>query len=123
MGNIFSNDKCYFKTKTETKKVRFLDNKELLDNKQLLDKIKILEDKIEKYENPIQTIDDKKIKDIVKNLLLNKNINIGLLPDKIESKLYENIIKIILSILQETLNNTKVELLGHEIKMNLKQSI
>ena len=117
MGNIFSNDKCYFKTKTETKKVRFLDNKELLD------KIKILEDKIEKYENPIQTIDDKKIKDIVKNLLLNKNINIGLLPDKIESKLYENIIKIILSILQETLNNTKVELLGHEIKMNLKPTI
>ena len=79
----------------------------------------LYEEKISNYENPIEILDNHKIQDIVKQLLKNKNINVGLLPDAIEGKLYENMIKIVLAILQDTLKETKIDLLGHQIKISL----
>ena len=56
---------------------------------------------------------------MVKKILDNKDINIGLLPDSIESKLYENIIRLLLSLIKETLDTTKIEFLGHGLQLQL----
>ena len=115
MGNLISSDchnigKKTKNNKDNTNEGRISTNEETRAN---------YEEKIASYENPIQILDNNKIQEIVKQLLKNKNINVGLLPDAIEGKLYENMIKIVLAILQDTLQDTKIDLLGHQIKMSL----
>jgi hypothetical protein len=65
-------------------------------------------------------IDDKTIKDIVRRILENPDINCNLLPDAIEGKLYENIIRIILGLLKETLDTTRIDFLGHHIEISFQ---
>ena len=128
MGSIISSEcHTFHNKKNKPKKNILVEKKNKLsetdilkkNNQELTEKNKLLEEKLNSYENPTFKLDNKKINEIVEGLLSNKNINVGLLPDSIESKLYENVIKIVLSILQETLKNAKIDLLGHEIKMSL----
>ena len=72
-----------------------------------------LQDKIEKLEkfgethiaNDLQSffnnIDDKKIEELVDKILKHDSINFTLIPDEIEKQLYQNMIKLVLSVIQE----------------------
>ena len=121
MGNKISsiNEKRNQKTKLDINKKLANRIQELslekerleVENKELKKKINIREH--------LNEIDDEKIKKLVKKILDNKDINIGLLPDSIESKLYENIIRLLLSLIKETLDTTKIEFLGHGLQLQL----
>lgn len=71
--------------------------------------------------NNLNKIDKETIKLTVKKLLENPDINVGLLPDKIEGKMYENFISFLLGLLKESLDTTKIEFLGHEIQITLRK--
>ena len=121
MGNKFSNinEKKNDKTKLDINKKLANRIQELsLDKERLESENSELKNKIDIKEH-LNQIDDKKIKELVKKLLDNKDINIGLLPDTIESKLYENIIRLLLSLIKETLDTTKIEFLGHGLQIQL----
>ena len=89
-------------------------NKELeAENRQLKKRIDI--------KNSLNQIDKKMIKLTVQKMLDNPNVNTGILPDKIEGKLYENMISFLLGLLKESLDTTKIEFLGHEIQICLRK--
>ena len=121
MGNKFSNinEKKNDKTKLDINKKLANRIQELsLEKERLESENNELKNKID-IKDHLNQIDDKKIKELVKKLLDNKDINIGLLPDSIESKLYENIIRLLLSLIKETLDTTKIEFLGHGLQLQL----
>lgn len=60
-----------------------------------------------------------RIQDFVNKLMDNENINIRFIPDAAEKKLYKNILNMMLSILNEIMNETKVEIMGHNIQFQL----
>jgi hypothetical protein len=68
--------------------------------------------------NSLNQIDKQMIKHTVQKMLNNPNVNTGILPDKIEGKLYENMISFLLGLLKESLDTTKIEFLGHEIHIS-----
>ena len=121
MGNKISsiNEKRNQKTKLDINKKLANRIQELsLEKERLEGENKELKKKIDIREH-LNEIDDEKIKKLVKKILDNKDINIGLLPDSIESKLYENIIRLLLSLIKETLDTTKIEFLGHCLQLQL----
>jgi len=59
------------------------------------------------------------IEQFVQQLLKDEDINIGLLPDCIEQKIYTNVIKLIVSILDKLLASCQVSLLNHKITFDI----
>ena len=76
------------------------------------------------YENLSQnhTISNKALKKFVDDILQDPNLNIYLLPDNIEKPLYMNTLKILLSVVQKVLNNTNLDIIGHEFKLQMQPS-
>lgn len=68
----------------------------------------------------IKSISKHNIELFVDNMLKDPDINIGVLPDVIERKIYINMFKIMLGILDNLLDSTKIEFMGHEIAFDLK---
>jgi molecular chaperone DnaK (HSP70) len=69
--------------------------------------------------NPIKPIriSETTIEKYVDDLLADPNINIYYMPDKIEKPIYMNTLKMLLSILQKSLNHINIDLIGHELKV------
>lgn len=67
----------------------------------------------------ISNLSQEKIEKFVDNMLKNPDINIKHFPDVIERKIYINIFRLILSMLDEFLDNTKIEIMGHKIEFDL----
>ena len=65
-------------------------------------------------------ISNQNIEKFVATLLQNKSVNLQYLPDKAESKIYTNILIILLGVIQESLNDVNIEFMGHSIKMNIQ---
>lgn len=63
------------------------------------------------------------VDEFVKDLLSDPNINIRMMPDSIESKIYANTILITLSSLQKIFNNVNLDVMGHELKIQMKPTI
>lgn len=61
-----------------------------------------------------------KIEAYVEEMLKDKSINIKYLPDFVEEALYRNIFGMLLNLLDHILETSNVELLGHNIKFDLK---
>lgn len=68
-------------------------------------------------------ISTKAIDRFVDELLADPNINIYMLPDTIEKPLYANTLKIMLSVVQKMFNNTNLDIIGHEFKMNMQPTL
>lgn len=66
------------------------------------------------------TLSKDEIKKFVDELLLDKDINIGLLPDAIERALYENILTILMKLVQHSLDDLKISFMGHNLKISLE---
>lgn len=71
-------------------------------------------------ENTSQTVSNAAIEKFVDELLVDPNINIYMLPDSIEKPLYMNTLKIFLGIIQKMFNNTSLDIIGHQVTMNLE---
>lgn len=61
----------------------------------------------------------KAIEEFVDQLLKDEDINIGLLPDSIEKKIYSNVLKLIVSILDKLLDSCEIRLLNHKITFDI----
>lgn len=59
------------------------------------------------------------IRRVVKQMLADKDIN-TLIPDVIESKIYENLLVVLFGHLKNTLSTTKVQFMEHEITLTIK---
>ncbi len=66
------------------------------------------------------TLSKDEIKRFVDELLLDEDINIGLLPDAIEKPLYNNILIMVLKLVQHSLDNLEISFMGHDLKISLE---
>lgn len=69
--------------------------------------------------NPISK---EKIELFVDNLLKNENINITIIPDSLEKKMYVNILTILLQLINESLKNIKITILDHTLSISMNPS-
>ena len=65
------------------------------------------------------TISTQSIDKFVDDLIADPNVNIYLIPDRVEKTMYTNTLKMFFSILQKTFNNISVDIIGHEFKMSV----
>ena len=66
-----------------------------------------------------ESFSDQQIDEFVDKLLANNSINMSLMPDYIEKKLYKNVFSICLGILDTLLDTVKIEFMGHKIVIDL----
>jgi len=60
-----------------------------------------------------------KLNDYIDKLLENSDTNISYLPDFVEKKIYTNILGIALNILDDILETTSINFIGHKITLDL----
>lgn len=66
------------------------------------------------------TLSKEEIKRFVDELLLDEDINIGLLPDAIEKPLYNNILIMVMKLVQHSLDNLEISFMNHDLKISLE---
>ncbi len=94
------------------------------ENKKLLEKIeKNKNNNAERLKKKLTNESKNKINEsiskMVTNILNNEEMNNIYIPDFIERKLYENILKILVSVLTEVLENTNIKILNQNITFNI----
>lgn len=62
----------------------------------------------------------KSIEEFVNQLLKDEDINIGLLPDCIEKKIYLNVFTLLVNLLDKLLSTSEIRLLNHKITFDIK---
>jgi len=82
-----------------------------------INKIKNMNNLIKKNTSELSHI---KIDEYIDSLLNNENVNIKYIPDIAERQIYRNVFTMIVNILDETLKQTSVKFLGHELTFELK---
>ena len=70
----------------------------------------------------ITKVSQEKIKYYVDNLLKNSDTNISYLPDFVERRIYQNILGISLNLIDDILQTTTVNFLGHQITFDLQEN-
>ena len=60
------------------------------------------------------------VRTIIDRFLKNELINNPYIPDFIERKLYANVIKLVIGIMKETVESSKIDVLGHRISFKLE---
>lgn len=60
------------------------------------------------------------VRNYVKEMLKDDNINVDYFPDYVERAIYENVFVMILSMMKHMGDETSIKLLGHEIGMRVK---
>ena len=68
----------------------------------------------------LNMISQKKINEFVDKLLSDINVNIAYLPDFVERQIYKNVLSILLGILNNTLNTTSINFMGHQLIISMK---
>ncbi len=63
-------------------------------------------------------IDRRALQDIVQVLLDEKMVNISWLPDRVESRIYFNVLLLIFSVIQSFLGATKLDIVGHTLEVS-----
>ncbi len=64
-------------------------------------------------------ISEEKIDEFVNEILRDQNININYFPDAVERKLYRNVLILVFSLLNKTVDTASIQLIGHEIKFTM----
>ena len=67
-------------------------------------------------------LNNQRIDELVDKILDDKNINCSFLPDVVEKQIYKNVLTIGLELLKQTLENSKINFIGHEIKFTITPS-
>jgi len=109
-------------TKKATNKINTLQN----TYDELFKKHQMYIDKVQQTDNVVDNSSQKihvsqtAIEKYVDDLLSDPNINIYYLPDSIEKPIYVNTMKMLLSILQKSLNHINIDVVGHELKFHIE---
>jgi len=74
---------------------------------------------IKEETNKIELSDEEKVIDEIVERYLER-CNLPLIPDFVEKKIYKNILKIIISVIEDTLEKTEIQVLGHKIKFTIE---
>lgn len=69
---------------------------------------------------PSAAVSDRRVAELVDRFMRDSSINSRMLPDVIERALYENVVRLLLSGLATVLDNSRVSLLGHSIRLRLE---
>lgn len=85
-----------------------------------INKIKNMNNLLKKNTSELSNI---KIDEYIDSLLKNENVNIKYIPDIAERQIYRNVFTMIVNIFDETLKQTSVKFLGHELTFDLKPII
>lgn len=64
-------------------------------------------------------ISEEAIRKLVDSFMKNKNINQRYIPDAIERQIYQNMILLLMTLLEESLKTARIQFLGHELTMQL----
>lgn len=67
----------------------------------------------------LSELSETKVDEFVEKILDDSDINIGYFPDYIERKIYKNVFKILVNLLDELVDTTSIGLLGHQIKLDM----
>ena len=65
-------------------------------------------------------ISDDAIETFVKDMLKDPSVNIGLMPDAVESRVYVNMFKILVGILKKTCEDATINVMGHRIRFTVE---
>ena len=68
---------------------------------------------------PKEVSDDDHIKVFVSKLLDDKSANLTFVPDSIEAKMYEKLIRVLLANIKESLATVRIEFLGQVITLEI----
>ena len=117
----------FFKSRTKELEAKIDNLTQLIDKleKKHNQTIKLKDQEIQSLQRAIQNqgirpkISIEKIQDFVDKLMENPDINVRFIPDFAEKKLYKNVLKMLLSIINEIVSETKIEILGHNILLNV----
>jgi hypothetical protein len=63
------------------------------------------------------------IQKFVDELLADPNVNIYGFPDRVESAIYRNIIRMILGAMEKLFNNVSIDFIGHKITMAMEPNL
>jgi hypothetical protein len=75
--------------------------------------------RVEKRHHHHHHISDKHVDEYIDQLLSDKKVNITLLPDAIEHRIYKNVILTLLQVLSTTCDQTKISILGHDLTIHI----
>ena len=59
------------------------------------------------------------VRELVERYLKDEHLNSKYIPDFIEKKMYSNMLRVSVGLLRDTLEHTKLEVLGHRITINM----
>ena len=92
-------------------------NKFLEKQKSFL-KEKFIKEEATSQKVKLSNLSEHKIDEFVEEILKNKDINIGYFPDYVEKRIYKNVFTILINLLDNIVETSSVQLLGHEIKFD-----
>lgn len=65
-------------------------------------------------------VSEENIESFVNEMIQNDQINISYLPDSFEKKIYKDILTIIMALVEQIIESTKINFMGHAITLNLE---
>lgn len=60
-----------------------------------------------------------RIEEFVEELVSDENVNIGYLPDFVEKQIYRNVFTMLIGLLDNVIDSTNIEFMGHEITFDI----
>lgn len=66
-------------------------------------------------------LDDTALDAMVTNILQNEHVNMKYLPDAVEKQLYRNVIRLVLGLLEESLERMELTVLGQKITLEINK--
>jgi len=114
MGNTNSTEK----DKSTNKYIKGLEeqNEELIE---IIQKMK--ESPEEDNHSGNSAINKAIIRKYINEMLEDDGANVAWIPDFVEKKIYENIFMLFLGLLENNIQQTSIEILGHKVKLNLEK--
>lgn len=64
-------------------------------------------------------LSDKRIGEFVDKLLEDEHVNISYLPDVVERQLYINVLRLIVDVIDEVVDTSKIHVIGHEVTFDM----
>jgi hypothetical protein len=103
--------------KNEVKKEN--ETEELEEIKETEENINKLNEIEEKTKDSNSHISVEKLDEFVDEILRDQNININYFPDAVERKLYRNVLILVFSLLNKSIDTASIQFIGHEIKFTM----
>lgn len=67
-------------------------------------------------------LSEDQIKVFVDELLKDQDVNIGVIPDWAERRIYENVFNILINLLKKTVETSSIKFIGHEVGLEMRPS-